>query len=176
MVRDRQTTAMVRIVRIHDLSKLLSGEMLHMNLFPGTQFTVIHDTTEQKSDDVFIWIGRFTDVQGSVILVSTAKGLTGTIRADLELYRMEPLGAGLQAIIRVDQSKFPPDHPPEIDGGEPQFDDGSTFDNGGWVPPPLGKVLTHTNTVIDVLVAYTASAASASGDINGLIQLAICGD
>jgi hypothetical protein len=44
-------------------------------------------------------------------LVSTGRGITGTLTRPSELYKLEPLGGDLEAIIRVNIRGFPPEHP-----------------------------------------------------------------
>ncbi|WP_199608759.1 pre-peptidase C-terminal domain-containing protein [Flocculibacter collagenilyticus] len=132
-------------------------------------------TSKSKSGS-FIWQGtalenaslgsRISDVlkrqQNSAILVENNGKITGTVRYDGKLYRIRPTENNIHRVEEINESKMPQDH------------------HDGYVDPdsrPLSKnlpdVSTQANPVINVLVAYTSSAASQSGGINALIDLAI---
>lgn len=61
----------------------------------------------------FQWEGRALDASGGMTsIVVNGSNVTGTIRASGEVIRIRPLGGRLHALIRVNQSNFPEDHPP----------------------------------------------------------------
>ena len=85
-----------------------------------------------------------------------------------KLYRIRPASGGIHNVEQVDESKFQ-DHPshyvdPEVGNHLEPIDhlDHSAQSTG-----------TADAPVIDVLVAYTSKAASLSGGIDALIDLAI---
>ena len=95
----------------------------------------------------------------SVMLVKNGDKITGNVHFAGEWYKIRPLKTGGHAIVAADPSAMPPDHPAE-------YADLKTVK----MPP---TITAQADTVIRVMVHYTSSAASASGDINGLIDLAV---
>ena len=104
------------------------------------------------------------DPNNSVMIVRNGDKLTGTIRSKGQLYSLRPLRSGGHAIVRVNEAKMPADHPAAY-GFLPRIDMGH-----GTKTNTRASIAAST---IRVLVAYTPSAATASGDITGLINLAI---
>jgi len=163
-VKNRATTAEVNIVMIKEFDLLLVNDSINLNLFPDLTFTFEQKKIDKRNDNDFTWYGSFSD-QGKALFVVKDKNVTGTINVIKEIFKIEPLGLGLHAIIRVDKCKFPPEHPPEFKNG--------TLHRGTTDNKILEKTMQGGSHLTDVLVAYTPSAANASGDINGLIQTAI---
>ncbi|GMV30799.1 MAG: hypothetical protein AMXMBFR59_29240 [Rhodanobacteraceae bacterium] len=104
------------------------------------------------------------DALNSVILVRNGDKVTGNVRVLGQLFKVRPLHDARHAIVEVDENAMPLDHPPA--------DYRKLLEQAAPLPSADAKAVT-ANTVIRVLVNYTASAASASGDINGLINLAV---
>lgn len=114
------------------------------------------------------------DPNNSVLIVRNGDKLTGTIRKNGELYSLQPLRSGGHALVRVDESKMPVDHPAadyakifrqsQYNGRLLRRQIAGTDANGS---------IAKANAIIRVLVAYTPSAAAASGDIVGKITLAV---
>lgn len=103
------------------------------------------------------------DALNSVMLVRNGDKITGNVRVLGQLYKIRPLHDARHVVVEVDDSAMPLDHPPA--------DYRKLFENAA--PLPADTKAVAANTVIRVLVNYTAAAASASGDINGLINLAV---
>jgi peptidyl-Asp metalloendopeptidase len=104
------------------------------------------------------------DALNSVILVRNGDKITGNVRVMGQLFKIRPLHDARHVVVEVDENAMPLDHPPA--------DYRKLFEQAAPLPSMDAKA-TAANTVIRVLVNYTASAASASGDINGLINLAV---
>ncbi len=104
------------------------------------------------------------DPLNSVTLVRNGDKITANLWVDGTLIKVRPLTSGGHAIVKSDGSKLPPDHPPEFLKAPvvPMKTDSSSEQNA----------LAATYT-LRVMVNYTAAAASQSGDINGLISLAV---
>lgn len=112
------------------------------------------------------------DPNNSVMIVRNGDRLTGTIRKNGELYALRPLSSGGHALARIDERKMPPDHPA---ADYAKIYRQSLF-NGRLLrrqAPDTAPSAAKANAIIRVLVAYTPSAASASGDIVGLVNLAV---
>jgi peptidyl-Asp metalloendopeptidase len=181
---ESRATASLQIVQA-DVSQISAkNDTLQLGL--GDAGTVHMRYTKRNADGTLVWYGNIgkdfglldvlrgkatgeiaDDPKNSVMIVRHGDKLTGTIRKNGELYALRPLRSGGHVIARIDEAKMPPDHPaaynflPRIDMGKAQ---------SGKV---TANAATLANTTIRVMVAYTPSAASASGDIIGLINLAV---
>jgi hypothetical protein len=134
------------------------------------------------------------DPLNSAILVRNGGKVTGSVRVEGQLYRILPLHDGSQVVVKVDEARMPPDHPYSYAGGSlslpdrplgfrsPRWnwagghDERSRHDAvfGGVARDSLGPTaVAKANTVIRVMVVATQAAANASGDLTGLINLAI---
>ncbi len=112
------------------------------------------------------------DPNNSVMIVRNGDKLTGTIRKNGELYALRPLHSGGHALVRIDEARMPPDHPAADYAKiyrQSLFNGRLLRKQAKEVAPSAAKA----NAIIRVLVAYTPSAASASGDIVGLVNLAV---
>ena len=103
------------------------------------------------------------DALNSVMLVRNGDKITGNVRVSGQLYKIRPLHDARHAVVEVDENAMPLDHPPA--------DYRKLFQDAAPLPGDVKAIAA--NTVIRVLVNYTPAAASASGDINGLINLAV---
>jgi len=111
------------------------------------------------------WIGKPKTATNEAVLVVKNGDVTGTVRSGDDLYTVRPLGGGLHALIRQDQNKFPPEHPP-------------TFEEKEKKSPPQLSVLTTADEpnaprILRILVAYTPRVAAARSDILSLIDVAV---
>ena len=161
IVRSRWVRVDFDLLRGDSLSEGASSIVL--NLFDDISFQTIKDRFERRSSTGYTWFGRIGGTSISqVILTVEDDVLAGSILADGELYQVRCVRDGTHVIRRIDQSQFPEEAPPipvpipsdkaEALSSLPQADDGS---------------------LIDVLVVYTAAAASASSSISAEVQLAI---
>jgi hypothetical protein len=178
---DNRATESMQLVRAD--ARLVSTDTDVLPLGLGDFGTAYRQSSQRNADGTEVWYGTLgkgfgvvdalrhkatgeiaDDPNNSVMIVRNGDRLTGTIRADGQLYSLRPLRSGGHAIVRVNEAKMPADHPaayntlPRIDMGH--------------ATRPNSRATIAAST-IRVLVAYTPSAASASGDITGLINLAI---
>lgn len=100
------------------------------------------------------------DPINTVMLVKSGNTITGNVHFNGEWYKIRPLRTGGHAIVAVNHAAMPPDHPKE-------------YAKLPVTPMPPKDPLDKADTVIRVMVHYTSSAASASGNINALIDLAV---
>ncbi|HBL25208.1 MAG TPA: peptidyl-Asp metalloendopeptidase [Acidobacteria bacterium] len=95
-----------------------------------------------------------------VVLVRNGGRITGNLHFNGDWYKIRPLRTGGHAVVKVKPSGMPADHPADYADlpviGMPETPERAVGD-----------------TVINVMVHYTQGAAAASGDINGLIDLAV---
>lgn len=156
-------TVETKLVRVRtQLLTSSASKLLTINL--GKEFEVekIETRPEQQA---LTWIGKPLGPLDSAVFVVKGDNVTGTVRVGNELYSVRPLGGGLHAVVRQDEKKFPPEHPPEFNQLEPEppkeFAAGALGDES---PIP------HT---LRVLVAYTPRVANSMIDIDSLIRLAV---
>ncbi|QDV51555.1 M12 family metallo-peptidase [Gimesia fumaroli] len=124
-------------------------------------------TTKNKT----IWSAKQNDEVNDVTFIKRGDNVTGTIRINNQHFSLRPLSGGLHALIKRNDSKFPPDHPPEFEEAqraisieEKQAGDKIEENN-----------LSDTNMSyhIDVMVVYTPAVANVLTDVPSLIDLAI---
>ncbi|MCA9963338.1 MAG: FG-GAP repeat protein [Anaerolineales bacterium] len=150
---NKATTADMTIVMAQP-HLLRSGKMVNLNLSADVQLALTPDLIEARSEQDFSWFAQ--DEANGVFAVLVANGdvLFGNVRVNGELFQIRPLGDGLTAVIRADETAFPPDHPADYDeqfltavaqeatialedifpGREANpVDDEATFDNGDTV-------------------------------------------
>jgi hypothetical protein len=183
--RGRQSSAQAQVGRLSSNARLLlkPGKAVVFQLSPTEQFVAVGKSLAERASNVVSWSGEIENMSGTVQLVLTSKGVTASIRTPKALYRIEPIGAGLHAMIKV--GNLPPEDLPVLPSDTLKT---STLTSPGFLQqqnttpfPARGSATISAATQssfssplvkIDVLVAYTPSAAAATGDINGLIQLA----
>ncbi len=177
---DNPATASLQVVRANADMVNRKAETLRLNLGDGLDFRAHQVRSYVNNFGNLVWYGVIEDQQAAVIvpwsaeaikfdpinsvmLVRDGKTITGNIHYGGELYKVRPLKTGEHAIAAVDYSSLPPDHPEEY-GKLPTYP-----------MPPTGKPngAVAADTVIRVMVHWTSSAASASGNISALVDLAV---
>src|SRR5262249_15631633 len=118
--RQRPTTQSLSLVRI-DLDALRGNEV-RITMPDARTLTVSGRAQDQKSASDFTWVGGLPGVPGQATLVVRNGDVTGSINDGTNLYRVEPVGGGVHALIKVDQSRFPPEHPPSMQQREQRGD------------------------------------------------------
>lgn len=170
-IRNRRSSADVNVglLRAAPAEVLQVGRAVGFDVGPNVRFVATGTRRVRNANGTLSWSGSTDRAFGVVQLVLTEKGVTGTLRAGASLYRFEPIGGGLHALIK--SGTFPPEHPPESPTGAVQ----------PALEPPSGSApvketessTTSVPTSIDVLVAYTPAVTAAVMDVAGLVQLAI---
>jgi hypothetical protein len=138
-----------------------------LNVTKDVRFEASVEKSSEKGATVLT--GKMKSPLDSAVFINRDGNITGTIRADGKFFSVKPLGAGLHAIIREDESKFPPEHPPSFKKIEEKA--GSPENRMDVKPHTLGGAAGPW--VVRVLVAYTPEANSTVADMNGVIQLAV---
>jgi hypothetical protein len=163
-LRQRPTTQSLDLVQAN--VNALRGDTTQLSIPNSPLRTLSKRSEDIRSASDFTWHGTLSDVPGQATLVVHDGNITGSIQDQGTLYRIEPIGNGVHALIKVDQGRFPPEHPPSFQQKERRGDiqAPTTTRDPSRNDGPVG---------IDVLVAYTAAARTAVGDINATIQLAV---
>jgi peptidyl-Asp metalloendopeptidase len=164
-IKQRPTMASMTMVRVD--ANALKGDSTRMSLPGAKALNFSKSNIEIRSANDFTWFGALSGVPGKAMFVVHDGNVTGTMRDDGNLYRVEPVGNGVHALIKVDESRFPPDEPPTFKEREKRGDAG---------PTPATALDTQKGDSpigIDVLVAYTTAARTAVSDIAATVQLAV---
>ena len=190
VLANEETSANIRIVRVRpDL--LVSKQRVPFNLTQNQQVVLERQTVKRHDSDFYTWIGQ-QDLRNNAVLVVRNGQVTGSIRRDGQLYAIKPLSEGLHALVTVDESKLPGDHPSMLndrlnDGMESRHR-GPSNDSAGTSAPPRSSALENdgaaggpsssvtsmaTSPTLDVIVAYTPEADADVADIQALVQLAV---
>jgi hypothetical protein len=155
-------------------------QVISLNLAPGLLVTAQQVSSYRTKDGLTVWYGILLDggVKGpqldprkTVTLVRNGNQLTGNVSYAGEWYHLRPLQQGGHALVAVEINKLPAD---DSDDAESADEDPMPV-----VPAPaplISATATSTSiprTVIRVMVNYTDRAASSTGDILGLITLAV---
>ena len=141
-----------------------TADAINFNLIPGQAMDMAQNRIETREDN-YTWFGSDPETQGSAVLVVQGEEMAGTIRSGGRLYRVLSLGDGLHAVVEVDPSKFPDDHPPEYEELESATPEGELFS-------PESDLADDCGTT-DLIVAYTPAAKAEVGNIDLLIQAAV---
>lgn len=176
---DNPTTASLQVVRANADMVTRKAATLRFNLGEGLDFRAHQVRSYVNNFGNLVWYGviedpgtvavPFTaealqfDPMNSVMLVRDGKTLTGNVHFGGELYKIRPLKTGNHAIAAVDFSAMPPDHPADY----------AKLPTYPMRPTGGTNAAVLADTVIRVMVHWTSSAASASGNISALVDLAV---
>jgi hypothetical protein len=122
----------------------------------------------ERSPKDFSWYGVLPEIRGQANLVVQGGEVTGSVRDGANLYSIVPIGNGTHALIKVDPSRLPPDHPPDFRQVEKRANE-LTAPTAAQDAPANDTARTR----VDVLVSYTGAAKAARRDIEAMIQLAV---
>jgi hypothetical protein len=173
---DDPATASLLLVKANAAAVNEKAAMIGLNLGVGLDLQALRVKSYRSETGSLIWSGVIQDPgakivpfsaeaanfdpTNSVMLVRDGDTITGNVHFNGEWYKIRPLKSGGHAIAAVNFAAMPPDHPAE-------------YANLRTIPMRTRPAQVKANTVIRVLVNYTASAAAAAGNINSLIDLAI---
>ncbi|HJX30097.1 MAG TPA: M12 family metallo-peptidase [Thermoanaerobaculia bacterium] len=172
-------TGSLQVVRANPDLVTLKTASLNLNLEPGFTLRAHRTNSYVANTGSLIWTGviedfdsaavpfsadnvRF-DANNTIVMVKSGKTLTANVHYNGEWYKIRPLRTGGHAIVAVNYAAMPPDHPEE--------DYRQIYHNS----KPMREVTDKAvgDTVIRIMVHYTSSAATASGNIGALIDLAV---
>jgi len=145
--------------------KIISGDVLLLNLFEGKSVTAHLYHGQVSSEDHIIWTGHVDgDETSQVTLVVQDDVVVGNIRVSGEFYQLRYVGNGVHVIHEIDEGMFPP-------AGEP-----IPVDNIPLLAEDQIDSAADDGSTMDVMVVYTPAARAAEGGttaMNALINLAI---
>jgi peptidyl-Asp metalloendopeptidase len=170
-ISGRASTAEVHLARIAGApgQLLRQGSALRLAVAPGVQVVALGERVQQRGASDISWAGPVQGTDGWVQMVLGPDGVVATVTVGRAQYSIEPLGGGLHAVSRIDQSGFPSEHPADVPSGAIS----DAISGAVAARASDGDVSIAANATINVLVVYTAAAASATSNISSLIQLAV---
>ena len=119
----------------------------------ATRQRVIADGTRGRQS----WIGTFPDQPGSLVVLSTVRGVTtGFITYGAETFEVMPTRGGRHMIYEVDLSKLP-------EGETVVFADDVAADTGGTTVSATETTAADGGFVHDLLVVYTPASRTRYG-------------
>lgn len=162
-------TEWLRQVQVRPGALELGLDAIRLSLAPGLKLKARRTASYRTGSGSLVWTGILSSRQASaeiqpfdtVNLVLNDGKLTGNVHFRGDWYKIRPVGDGDHVVVKVNRAMLPPDHGSDA----PQWSAGPALDS-------QEGVAQKANTMITALVNYTAAAAAASGDINGLIDLA----
>ena len=162
-LRQRPTTQSLNLVTVN--IDALRGDTTRLSVPSMPALTLSKGSEDVRSPTDFTWHGTLSGVPGQATLVVHDGNITGSIQDQNSLYRIEPVGNGVHALIKVDQGRFPPEHPPGFQERERRGDIRG--------PTATADATSDAMVGIDVMVPYTTAAKTAVADITATIQLAV---
>lgn len=171
---DSPATRALSLVRANADAVSEKAASLTLNLEPGVELMAHRVDSYRMNTGSLVWSGVIEDpgfvrvpfargeIQfdsiNTVMMVKDGDTITGNVHFNGEWYQIRPLKTGGHAIVLADIAAMPPDHPEE------------------YAKLPVRRMPVRqdkADTVIRVMVHYTSAAASASGNISALIDLAV---
>lgn len=164
-----------QIVAVDAAQVTRQTRVISLNLAPGVLLTARQVDSYRTKEGLIVWHGILPDggVKGAhldpfrtVTLVRNGNKLTGTVHHAGEWYHIRPLRRGGHALVAVAVDRLPAEHADESPMRVV-------------LPAPAAlhlateEAASTTRTVIRLMVNYTEQAAAATGDILGLITLAV---
>jgi hypothetical protein len=163
-LRSRATTQSVSLIQIN--LNALKGNQLRIAIPGAATFDLSKTGGDLRGDRDFTWSGAAAEQKANATVVVRDGEVTGSITDPAGLYRIEPVGNTVYALVKVDSAKMPPEEPPSFRQKEQE--------RGAVIPPNLDLRLgDNSTTQIDVLVAYTPAAKAAVSNIDSTIALAV---
>lgn len=174
-IRDRGISPRVNVARSASAPSQLLRENrnLRLTVAPGLSVVATGERVQRRGESDISWGGPVQGREdGWVQMVLSDEGMVGTVTLGTEQYAIEPLGNGMHAVSKLDQSKLPPEHSADNPTGVLDAPPAADFLSAAKAPGG-GTVGAAALSTINVLVVYTASAAAATSNISSLIQLAV---
>lgn len=184
------TTIDLRVVAVNR-EFLKDYNWINLNLFPRKSFMAMTVKLEKRSNYDFTWYGTVPVKVSNIVLSVYKNAVVGFMVIEDEFYHLRSLGEGLNAIVRVDPTKYLSCSTPS---NFVNFQNNMNIPKGR-VDALLGQnqklfaksnsfkstsasttLLNGGDTIIKVLVAYTTNAKNAEGGedaMNALISNSI---
>lgn len=162
------TVGDVQIVSLEQPARVAPEVRLAMDIAPDLRMEIRPERVERRENVLrFDWRGP--EPGEAAVMSVTDMATTGLIVTADAVYSVEPLGDGLQAVAKLDQSKFHQDEPPEFKETEAEL--ARPLEE----PAPDEPAADTPPITITVLVAYTPAVdnnwTEIPSRINGAVAL-----
>lgn len=177
---DNPATASLRLAEVNPGVLREKAASLVLNLEPGLELRAHRIDSYRNPSGSLVWSGVIENPDGlnvpfspkslefdavnSAMLVRNGDKITGNVHFNGEWYQIRPLKTGGHAIVEVDESLLPPDHP-------------ESYKDLPVIPmkarPDQAKAKPQAKSTITVMVNYTPFAGEKLGDVDGAIDLAV---
>jgi hypothetical protein len=172
---------------VHADASLIGEQTDVLSLGLGDLGTAFKQYSRRNPDGTQVWYGTLgkrygmldtlryratgeiaDDPNNSVMIVRQGNQLSGTIRANGQLYNLQPLASGGHAIARIDETRMPPDHPAAY----------TDMWRASLAEHPQVKAATARATAlapvtVRVMIVFSNAAATAVGNTTTKANLAI---
>ncbi|MDJ0590064.1 MAG: hypothetical protein QNJ72_08740 [Pleurocapsa sp. MO_226.B13] len=156
------TTVSISIVKL-ETDVLKEADRINLNLpnspsintgATSEQEVILNNVRiEQRSAEDYSWFAQNDSLENEAAIVVQDNTIAGTIQAGERKYRLRSVNDSYQALILLDESAFPPDHPPgAYEELEASFEEEKSPNN------IEDNELLDDGSIINVLVAYTQAA------------------
>lgn len=135
----------------------------------GSDIEFIKSTASTSATGNLIWVGKSLDGD-EVTLIKSTKGISGTIKVNEHVYKLQPNKHSGHNFIELDPAKQPAEHAPDYQ----QSNNTISISEQILTEQSFQTAMaTNAQSNISLLVLYTPAAEQKSSDINSLIDLAI---
>lgn len=180
----RPDTSAMRVVHANAAVVSASTREIALDLGPRRVNAVL-DNVQSTGDGGLVWTGQIKetrksaaltgrevrfDAGNSATLVKRDGRITGNVRVEGVLYRIRPLPDGTHAVVAVDESRMPKDHPSSF-ADLPQIRMAGK-DKPGTISP-TGTSSGTAQTIRVMVVATQNAISSYGGDMRALVDLAV---
>lgn len=158
-----------------DLEKLHQHKTLSL-AFDGRDLTVSNLQMKRRRNGNRSWMGRSVDSDGYIVLSASSKDIQGTISVGPEVYQLRTLAPETYAIVKIDQSAYPPEICPKpTPSSRMEFERPDDTDKPRDTHPSkrFQLPLEPYSCALRLLVLYTPAARTGASDIGNTIQLAV---
>jgi hypothetical protein len=163
-------TASLTVVKANADLVSNKASSIALNLGPGLDLRAQRVSSYTTESGSLVWSGVILDPGSkglsfdpinTVMMVKDGDTITANVHYNGEWLAIRPLKTGTHAIVSMDVTRMPADHPAE-------------YRDLPVIKMPAQRAnLDKANTIIRVMVNWTSSAASASGNISALVDLAV---
>lgn len=176
---DDKTTLSISLVQVQGELIAATSRDLQLDLEAGVSRVFHKARISTQPDGIVTWQGTVsarqgpTDDQNTAYLTRHGAHLVGVVKVDGQLYRIEPLGDGRHAVVKVDASKFPEgnDEVNEEPAGMPATTPAAPAKPAAHAAPVVIRVLTLvSNKAFELMPDMDASVANALAMANSGLE------
>jgi len=167
----RERFARVDVARLRGAPDSAAGpqgrEALPFELFDDVAFEIVYDREDEHAatENGRVWLGHVAGVEDSTVTVAVQDDATYALvqLPGGERYEVSYAGDDVHRVVELDPSAFPPEQLPLEAAAPPPVPEMGADTGGEPLPPAAGDETPEGNTIVDLMVVYTADARDAAG-------------